>query len=226
MSNRRKLTREQLVKTIERLESNPNDRVGLLGDVGVTAIGAIGTGAVAAVLGATTASIPIITAVTGIGLIVAAPAVLVAGAAVAGGAAMYGASRLIKDGGSNEGKRKQLVNEYKEKLSETEAEEKQNNFDEHDKTKFYSFLKRPLKDNLISPDDGQELMQALENGHISLSEAYKLVEQVLLDRQTKQSDKVVVGCPNCTQKLRIPSNLGHLSFSCPKCKYSWLWFPE
>jgi len=58
MSNRRKLTREQLVKTIERLESNPNDRVGLLGDVGVTAIGAIGTGAVAAVLGATTASIP------------------------------------------------------------------------------------------------------------------------------------------------------------------------
>lgn len=226
MSNRQNLTKEQLIKIIEQLESNPNDGVGLLGDVGVTTIGAIGTGAVAAVFGTTTASIPIITAVTGIGMTVAAPAVIVAGAAVAGGAAIYGLSRLIKDSGSNEGKRKQLVNEYKEKLSETEAKERRNNFDEHDRIKFYSFLKKPLKDNLISPDDAQELMQAVENGHISLSEAYKLVEQVLLDRQTKQSDKVVVGCPNCTQKLRIPSNLGQLSFSCPKCKYSWLWFPE
>jgi len=181
MSDKQNFTKEQLIKTIEQLEKNPNDRVGILADVGVTALGAAGAGAAAAVLGTTTASIPIITAVTGIGMVVAAPAALIAGAAVAGGAAIYGVSRLIKNGGFNEGKRKQLLNEYKEKLREVEAKERRSNFDEHDRTRFYSFLKEPLKHNLISPDDAHQLMQAVENGYVSLSEAYKLVGKVLSD---------------------------------------------
>jgi hypothetical protein len=181
MPDKQNLTKDQLLKIIEKLEKNPNDRVGILADIGVAALGAAGAGAAAAVLGTTTASIPMITALTGIGMVVAAPVALVAGAAAAGGAAVYGVSRLIKDGGFHEGKRNQLLNEYKEKLREVEAKERQSNFDEHDRTRFYSFLKEPLKHNLISPNDAQQLMQAVENGHISLSEAYKLVGQVLSD---------------------------------------------
>lgn len=229
MSNKQSYTKEKLLRIIEQLEKNPNDRVGILADIGVTALGAAGAGAAAAVLGTTTASIPIITAVTGIGMVVAAPVVLVAGAAVAGGATLYGVSRLIKDGGFNEGKRKQLLNEYKEKLREVEAKERRSNFDEHDKTKFYSFLKEPLKHNLISPDDAHQLMQAVENGHISLSEAYKLVGQVLSDNQviqSEKSEKIVIACPNCSQKLRAPTDLGQLNLTCPKCKHSWLWVPK
>ncbi len=183
MSEKQELTKEKLIDIIEKLEKNPSDRVGILADIGVTALGAVGAGAAAAVLGTTTASIPIITAVTGIGMVVAAPVALVAGAAVAGGAAIYGVSRLIKDGGFNEGKRKQLLNEYKDRLKDIEAKERQSNFDEHDKTSFYSFLKEPLKHNLINPDDAHQLIQAVENGHIPLSEAYKLVEKVLSDSQ-------------------------------------------
>ena len=254
MSDKQNLTKEQLIKIIEQLEKNPNDRVRILGDVGATAFGIAGGGAVAALLGTTTASIPIITAVTGIGLVAAAPITLVAGAAVAGGAALYGLSRLIKDGGFHEGKRKQFLNEYKEKIREVEAKERQSNFDENDKIKFYSFLKEPLKYNLISSDDAQQLMQAVEEGHILLSEAYKLVgqvlsddqttqpykpvgqvlsdnqttqpyklvEQVLSDDQTTQPEKVITVCLNCSQKLRIPGNLGQLNLTCPKCKHSWL----
>ncbi|MBD1907244.1 hypothetical protein NDI37_08325 [Funiculus sociatus GB2-A5] len=233
MSEQQNLTKEQLIKVIEQLEKNPNDRSGILGDVGVTALGAAGAGVAAAFFGATTAYIPII----GVTLAVAAaPVTLVAGAAVAGGAAVYGVSRLIKDGGFNEGKRKQLLNEYKEKLREVEAKERQSNFDEHDKTRFYSFLKEPLKHNLISPDDAQQLMQAVEKGHIPLSEAYKLVGQVLSDSQTagqflsdsqtREPEKVITPCPNCSQKLRAPSHLGQVNLTCPKCKHSWLWVPK
>ncbi|HYX17845.1 MAG TPA: hypothetical protein VE944_26495 [Nostoc sp.] len=68
MSNTQNMTKEQLLKTIERLENNPNDRVGTLADVGITVLGAAGAGAAAAVLGTTTASIPILTAITGVGL--------------------------------------------------------------------------------------------------------------------------------------------------------------
>jgi hypothetical protein len=227
MSNKQDLTKEQLIKIIEQLENNPNDRVGIFANVGVTALGAAGAGATAAVLGATTASIPIITGLTGMTVAVAAaPVALVAGAAVAGGAAVYGLSRLIKDGGFHEGKHKQLLNEYKEKLREVEAKNRRSNLDEHDKTKFYSFLKEPLKHNLISPDEAHQLMQAVENGHIPLSEAYELVEQVLSDRPITQPIKVVIACPNCSQKLRTPSNLGQLNLTCPKCKHSWSCVPK
>ncbi|MBD2385236.1 hypothetical protein [Cylindrospermum sp. FACHB-282] len=224
MSENQNLTKEQLLKTIEQLEKNPNDKVGILADVGATALGAVGLGGLAAAIGTTTASIPIITAITGIGMFVAAtPAVVVGGAAVAGGAAAYGVARLIKNGGFNEGKRKQLLNELKERLRETEAKERQSNFDEGDKTKFHLFLKEPLKDNLISPDDAHRLMQAVENGQIPLSEAYKLVGQIFSPSQTTEPEKVIIPCPKCSQKLRAPSNLGQLNLTCPKCKHSWSW---
>jgi hypothetical protein len=183
MSEKQKFTKEELIETIEKLESNPNDAVGILADVGITALGAAGAAAAAVALGTTTVSIPIITALTGIGIVVAAPLALIAGAAVAGGAAVYGVSRLIKDGGFHEGKRNQLLNEYQEKLRELEVEERRTNFEKSNKTRFYSFLKEPLKYDLISPDDVHRLIQAVESGHISLSEARKLVSDILSGSQ-------------------------------------------
>ncbi|WP_197480222.1 hypothetical protein [Anabaena sp. 4-3] len=226
MSNKKNLTKEELLKVIDQLEKNPNDKVGIFADIGITAFGAAGAGAAAALLGTTTASIPIITAVTGIGMVVAAPAFLVAGAAVAGGAALYGVSRLIKDGGFHEGKQKQLLAEYRERLREIELKERQSQLDEHDKTKFHLFLKEPLKHNLISPDEAQHLMQAVENSQIPLSEAYKLVGQILSDSQISEPEKIITLCPNCSQKLRVPKHLGELNLSCPKCKHRWSWSPH
>lgn len=185
MATEPKLTKEKLIKLIEQLEKNPNDRIGILGDAGVTVLGAAGAGAAAALLGSTTASIPLFTALTGFGVVVAAPFAVVAGAAVVGGAAVYGVSRLIKDGGFNEGKRRQLLNELNEKLKETEINERQSNLNDRDKTDFYSFLKEPLKYKLISPDDAHQLIKSVESGHISLSAAYKLVRDLYKDISIK-----------------------------------------
>lgn len=186
MAEKQQLTKEQLIKLIEQLEKDPNDRIGILGDVGVTALGAAGAGTAAALFGSTIASIPLVTALTGISFgVVAAPFAAVAGAAVVGGAAVYGVSRLIKDGGFNEGKRKQLLNELNEKLKEIEINERQSNINDRDKTDFYSFLKEPLKYKLISPDDASQLIKSVESGHISLSAAYKLVRDLYTDISIK-----------------------------------------
>jgi len=32
----------------------------------------------------------------------------------------------------------------------------------------------------------------------------------------------IILCPNCEQKLRVPSNRGELSIRCPKCRQDWL----
>jgi hypothetical protein len=186
MAAETKLAKEQLIKLIEQLENNPNDRIGILGDVGVTILGATGAGTAAAFFGSTIASIPLVTALTGISFgVVAAPFAAVAGAAVVGGAAIYGVSRLIKDGGFNEGKRKQLLNELNEKLKEIEINERQSNLNDREKTGFYSFLKEPLKYKLIGPDDAHQLIKSVESGHISLSAAYKLVRDLYKDTLIK-----------------------------------------
>lgn len=40
-----------------------------------------------------------------------------------------------------------------------------------------------------------------------------------------QSEKTITLCPNCSQKLSAPSNLGELKLTCPRCRHSWLWCP-
>jgi hypothetical protein len=141
-------------------------------------------------------------------------------------AAVYGVSRSIKDNDFHEGKRKQLLNECKKHLREFEAKERRSNFDKQDKTRFYLVLKEAVTNNLIVPDDAHQLVQSLENGRISLSEVYQLVEQIFSENPINQPMKVVIDCPNCSQKLRVPSNLGQLNLTCSKCKHSWSCVPQ
>jgi|GEM_PF-2385130 len=145
---------------------------------------------------------------------------------VVDGAAVYGVSRSIKDNDFHEGKRKQLLNECKKHLREFEAKERRSNFDKQDKTRFYLVLKEAVTNNLIVPDDAHQLVQSLENGRISLSEVYQLVEQIFSENPINQPMKVVIDCPNCSQKLRVPSNLGQLNLTCSKCKHSWSCVPQ
>jgi hypothetical protein len=62
-------------------------------------------------------------------------------------------------------------------------------------------------------------MQSVENGYISISEACELVEQVFSDSPRTQPIKVVIACPNCSQKLRVPSNLGQLNLGVAELQY-------
>lgn len=178
MSGNKFVNKEQILKAIEQLEKNPHDKLGILGDVGITALGAVGAGAAVAAAGITT-SIPIITAITGIGMVVAAPLGLVAGAALAGGAACYGVSRLIKGGGYNEAKKAEMLQQLNEQLREVETKERASKLGESDKTKFIVSLKEPVRLNLISPKEAQDLMRAVESGQIPIKEAINMVKAII-----------------------------------------------
>ncbi|HIK32769.1 MAG TPA: hypothetical protein IGS17_13250 [Oscillatoriales cyanobacterium M59_W2019_021] len=171
--------KKQILKAIEQLKKNPNNKASILADAGITLLGAAGIGAVAAIAGTTTASIPVITTLTGVGLVVAAPVGLVAGAAVAGGAVAFGLSRLIKGKGYDEGKQSQLLEQLQEQLREIERKEKTSSLKDGDKTQFIIFLEEPLQHDLMIAKDANDLIQAVENGHISLKEAYQYIIDLL-----------------------------------------------
>jgi uncharacterized membrane protein YqiK len=58
MSGNKTVTKEQILKAIKQLEKNPNDKMGILGDIGIVGVGAVlgagAAGTVAAAAGATT----------------------------------------------------------------------------------------------------------------------------------------------------------------------------
>ncbi|HEY9673148.1 MAG TPA: hypothetical protein V6D50_06910 [Chroococcales cyanobacterium] len=180
----RTLTKEQLLKAIEQLERNPTDKLGIFADIGIAGVGAAlgvaGAGTLATAAGAT--SIPVLTTVgswVGVTLVGATPIGWVVGTAAAGAAVAYGVSRLVKGSGYNEGKTKQLLIQLKERSEEVEAKERTSSIGDEDKTQFHILLKEPVRLDLISPKQAQDLITAVENGQLPLKEAYKLVQDVI-----------------------------------------------
>lgn len=170
-----KRSKEDMLKAIERLENNPGDRLTFLTDIGAIGVGAVGVGAAAFAFGGTTASILF-------GLVtipVAAPVAIVAGAAVLGGAAIFGAKRFLIDGTHHEGKREEMLRQLRDQLREVETKERQSEISEKDKTHLYSFLKEPLKLDLISAEDAQQIIKLVETGKMSISDAYKAVGEIV-----------------------------------------------
>lgn len=179
MSKSKKPSKKDILDAISRLEKNPNSRTKILGEIGVAGMGAAGASALAAVFGAGVAPIPIITALTGVGMVVAAPVALVAGAAVAGGAAAYGLTKLATSGAYYQGKREEIKQKLQDRLKEIETEEQKSKLTEENKNSFIIFLKGPLELDLITAEQAQDLIRLVEKGEMSLEEAYKLLEEII-----------------------------------------------
>ncbi len=180
MSGKKTLTKEQVLQTIRDVKNNPNDRVDILANIGFGAAGAVGAGYAASILGASSLFFGLVP--------VAAPLAVIAGGAILGGAALIGAKRFLFDGTSLEGKREALLMQLEEQLREIEAKEQAASLGEDDKYDFHIFLEEPVRLDLISPQDAQSLMLAVESGQLSLKEAYQLVEDLINSENIEEED--------------------------------------
>ena len=170
MSANKTPTKEQILKSIEQLEKNPHDKLGILADIGIGVVGAAGAGAAVAAFG----GVPVL-----LGLWVVAPPVgLVVGGAALGAAALVGVKRIF-DGNFNEGKQAEMVKNLKKQVTNIDAKERASKLEDSDKNKFIVSLKEPVRLNLISPQDAQDLIRAVENGKMAIKEAIKMVEDVV-----------------------------------------------
>lgn len=184
MAHKKGVTKKQLLKVIDELEAHPEDRVRILGDAGITivglALGAAATGTVATIAGATT--IPVITTVAswfGVTAVAATPVGWVIGAALAGGALAYGASRLVRSGGMSEGRKRELLRVYQERLREVQRLEQAQKVTLPDRNQFITSLREMIEKDAISPKQAFQLIEAVERGAIPLSQAYSLIADLL-----------------------------------------------
>ncbi len=187
MSSISKPTKQQLITIIDELKSNPNDKSRLLGDVGITVVG-IGLGAAAAGTLASAAGATSIFGLTtiggwlGVSAVAATPVGWIIGAAAAAGAVAYGISRMIHDGGLSEGRKLELLQQYKEDAEHIDAKEKSGNITDKDRTGFIISLRELIDKEAISPDKAIKLIEQVEQGRIPISQALELVQGILQEQ--------------------------------------------
>lgn len=101
------------------------------------------------------------------------------GAALAGGALAYGASRLVRSGGLSEGRKRELLQFYRERLQEMQRCEQAQEVTARDRNRFITSLREVIEKNAISPQQAFQLIDAVERGTMPLSQAYSLVAEFL-----------------------------------------------
>lgn len=184
MSSPTKPTKAQIVKMIDDLERNPSDKVRILGDFGITAVGmglgAAAVGSVAAALGATSI-FGVTSAASWLGLTVVAatPVGWILGGAAAAGAAVYTVSRLIRNGGMSEGKKVELLNRYREEARIVETKEEAGSITDSDRTRFIVTLRDLIEKDVIPPDVALRFIEQVECGGLPISQAFALISDLL-----------------------------------------------
>ena len=192
-----RLTKNQLLKLIDDLEKTPEDKGRILGDFGITAmgagLGAAAIGTVAAATGAT--SIFGVTSAAGwLGLTVvsATPVGWVIGGAAAAGAAAYGVSRLIRHGGISEGKKAELLNQYREESRKIDAKEAAGKIEDSDRINFIAALRDLISKDVIQPDMALRLIEQVMSGALPISHAFALISDLLNSIDTTSKSNAVV----------------------------------
>lgn len=186
-------SKTKLLKALHQLEKNPDSKERLFGDIGITALG----GALGAAAGGTAAAAVGVTGIWGIttaaswlglSVVSATPVGWIAGIAIAGAAAGYEVSRLIRGGAYTEGKLAELKRELKDRIKTIDAKEKASTVSESDLTEFSIFLKEPLEKNLLDSERAYKLMWAVEQGRMEISTAYQLVGNLLFKEIQREED--------------------------------------
>ncbi len=179
----KELTKEDYIEALKKLEKSPSDRVGLLGELGVDATGALagalGAGAVASFFGGTTILGSSALAGFAGGILVAStPIGWVLGTAAAGTAAAYGIAKLVKSGGVNDERKNESIVGIKEKIAALRAavqSKKKSDFIGQLSGSFSLLMEK----DLISKEEVTSIMQGIENGIIDSDSAFSIVNSLL-----------------------------------------------
>lgn len=176
--------KQQLIKAIDHLIENPKDRVKILGDIGITATGVLGGAAaastIAGIAGAT--SIPLLSSGAGLfgfTLVAATPIGWIVGAALAGGAATYGISRLISSGSKVEQQKQHYLDSLRAKLG-TQKHIENTNAIELEKTDIIKIIKILVLENALKASIAFKIIEALETKNIEVEELHEKLLEILV----------------------------------------------
>lgn len=210
MTKQTKITKEQLLKLIDDLKRKPEDKVRILGDIGITVfgafLGAAGSGTLAAAAGATSIfGVGTVASWVGLTVVAATPVGWVLGGAAAAGTAAYAVSRLIRNGGMSEGKKAELLTRYREEVRAMTAKEEAGSITDADKTRFIFELRDLVAKDVIPPEVAFRFIDQVERGTLPISQAFALIRDLLSELNLEPNPSPGTQ-PNVTESEALKAN--------------------
>lgn len=177
----KKLSKGEYIEALERLKKSPRDRIGILGDLGVTAIGAIaGSAAAGSVAGAAGAATLMgsSTAASILGgiFVTTTPLGWVVGTALVGGAAGYSVSRLVRSGGKSDARKHSYIRELEDTVAERAKEQVSPTVSEVEITAVVNAIEALIRCDKIPQSYATRLLEAMLAQKISANDAFSLLE--------------------------------------------------
>ncbi|MDH5392458.1 MAG: TerB family tellurite resistance protein [Gammaproteobacteria bacterium] len=197
------LSKQDYINALIKLEKSPNDRIGVLGEIGVVTTGAVAgglaAGTLASAFGLTTLLGSSTLASIGAGVfVVSNPAGWVFGTAAAGAAVAYGISKIVKGGGISDERKHQSIKNIKEKIAAYELTAAKTGSNERIGQLSGAFALL-LESDFISQEEVTSILQGVDNRSIDIDSAFLIVnslleEMELISTEAKplESDKLTV----------------------------------
>ncbi len=195
----RKLSKQDLIKALEKAEKNPRDLIGLIGEFGFVGLSGAGTAALTSALLATATTTTITAPVLGstflgtligatvtVTTLTAAPLLGILAGGLVGIVITYFLLRLVKSGFNNDRKRTEYIKNLKEKIE---------NYDRKSTTTIsitnsianlsgiYALL---LKLNAVTVDGVATMFAGINNGSIDIEFALDNAKQILKNLSVNQ----------------------------------------
>ena len=187
-----KVSKQRLLELIDELKERPNDKLRVLGDVGIVSLTAAG-GPVASV-----AAIAGIKSVFGLSAaaqlfgwmsalsIAGPPMVLILACASGLGLLAYAITRLIHGGGVAEAHKAALLEKYRDQVKAIEAKEQAASVTDVDRTQFILSLREIIDADAIPIASAFRMIEMVEAGRMPLSQAVSLTTACLEAKLPKQ----------------------------------------
>lgn len=189
----KKPTIDEYIQALEKMKRCPRDRVGILAELGVTGIGitagAALSGTIAGAAGAATlAGSTTLASILGGVFVTTTPVGWVIGAAAAGGALACAASKLVRSGGKCDTLKKLSIEELERRIQLLRHEAKSASSHDEKMAKIITGIQYLVVNYFITQDKSTELLAEIEKGHISIEDAFDLVDD-LISQFTSSNNK-------------------------------------
>ena len=186
----KKLSLDEYIAALEKMKTSPRDRLGILGELAATGIGAVGgiaaSGTAAGIAGATTlAGSTKLAALFGSVFVTTTPVGWVIGAAIVGAGLGHVATKLIKSGLKVDLCKARTIQELEERISTLQRDALTTKTDNEKYSDVISAVQVLVINESISQAKGTQILTAVSKNEISVSEAFELLQGLM-----KEHDKV------------------------------------
>ena len=188
----KKLSMEEYIHALEKMKRSPSDRLGILGELGVTGIGVTTgialSGTLAGAAGAATlaGSTTLATFLGGV-FVTATPVGWVIGSALICGSLAYTAGKLVRSGSKCDVLKAKTIQELESKIAAMKKVAKSTqNYDEKI-ANVINTIQHLVVNQYLTQDKGTEILSAVEKKSLDVDEAFELLQGFLLERHSESS---------------------------------------